>query len=225
MENLAFQRILIVIVTLLAMLIAAYAYVSLKLPYNAFVIAVCVGVIVAVSYFATRREKAARLDIFYSAANEFGRPVSFDNYSASFERNGTQFDCEFPQGEDNTTLTVSFYIPNVRHKFIIEHGGLFRKNLAGCGDVKSEFVSEDFHVQGEADDFLENFLKNKKITGELYDYPKSIMTAFWIVFDDGNFELQWAPPVSEQIDGFYQICRTAVVFHDELKKFSEPGRR
>ena len=221
MANLLLQKFSIVLVTIPAAFVAVYASTYLRFPASAFVIAACVGAFCAVIYFGSRREKTARLNIFYAAANDFGRPVSFDNHSASFERDGTEFDCRFPVGEDEHALRVGFYLVNLRHRFSIQHDHLFRKTLDGCGLIVSTNLSDDFLLQGEADGFLEDLLKNKNITDDLYNYPKSLMTALSIVFDEGRFQIQWAPPVGEQIDGFYQVCQTAAIFHDELKKISK----
>lgn len=225
MENLYFQRLLLVFLTIPATFAVVYAVGFLKFPSNVIVAAIGVAAVGGLLFYSTRKEKAARLNVFYAAANEFGRPVSFARYSASFERDGTQFDCGFPTGKYDTALKVNFYIPNVRQSFIIQHDSFNRKTLPRCGLFKSTLLNEDFHLQCEAgaasENFLTSLLKNRKITNELYNYPKSMMTAFSIVFNDGSFEMHWTPPVNEQIDGLYQLCQTAAVFHDELKKLSK----
>lgn len=225
MENLLFQRLLIVFVTIPATFAAIYAVGFLKFPANVVVAAVSIGAIGALIFYSSRKERAARFDVYYSAANDFGRPVSFDNYTAAFERDGTQFDCSFPSGKYDTALKASFYVSNVRQSFIIQHDSFNRRTLAQCGLFNAYHLSGDFHLQCEAGAASENFLtallQNKNIAGELEMYPKSMMTAFSIVFDDGSFEIAWTPGASEQISGFYQVCRTAVAFHDELKKLAK----
>jgi hypothetical protein len=218
MENLLSRRLVIMAITVAAILGGVYGYGYLKFPFNFVVIAISVGAIIAALILETRKEKSARLKIFYSTANEFGRPISFENHFASFERNGTRFDCEFPQDEDNTAIKVSFFLPNIRQRFNIRHGGIFGKSMPGCVPVQLPQLAEHVELQSESAEFLSDLLKNKELVDEIHNYPKSIMTAFSIVFDGGDFLIQWTPRVSEQIDGFRHVCRTAVVFHDELKK-------
>ncbi|MGC2235581.1 MAG: hypothetical protein WA584_05445 [Pyrinomonadaceae bacterium] len=194
----------------------AYGY--LRFPANAAVIAVLAGAIIAVVFFGSRAEKAARLKVFYAAANEFGAPVSFDNYSASFERNGICFECEFPRDKTNNRVKVRFYIPNVRQKFIIQHNALLKKELFDCQYLTSSPLPKDIFLSAGNQDFLLNLLKNKNILDEIYNYPAGFASGFSIVFDDGSFEIEKIPKFSEYHDGFYQLCQTAVVFHDELKK-------
>jgi hypothetical protein len=226
MENLLFQRLLIAFTTIPATFAAIYAFAYLNFPANVVVTALGVGTIGALIYYSSRKERAARFNIYYSAANDFGRPVSFDNFTAAFERDGTQFDCSFPSGKYDTALKASFYVSNVRQSFIIQHDSFNRKTLPQCGLFNSTLAPGDFLLQCEAgaasENFLTNLLQNKNIASELEMYPKSMMTAFSIVFDDGSFEIAWTPGASEQIDGFYQVCRTAVAFHDELKKPAKP---
>lgn len=218
MKNLSFWRIAAVIAAMAGTLSGVYAYVYLHFPANAAVIAVSVGAIAAVFFFGSRAEKAARLDIFYKAANEFGTPVSFENYSASFERNGTCFECEFPRGERYSRLKVKFYIPNVRQKFIIQHNALLKKELFDCEYLASSPLPSDIFLSAGNQDFLLNLLKNKDILNEIYNYPAGFASGFAIVFDEGSFEIEKPPKAGEHYDGFYQLCQTAVVFHDELKK-------
>jgi hypothetical protein len=225
MDNLLFQRLFIVFLTVPATFAVIYAIAYLKFPSNVVVAALGVSVAGGLLFYLARKEKKARFEIYYAAATDFGRPVSFTNHSASFERDGTQFDCGFPSGKYDTALKVNFYVPNVRQKFIIQHDSFNRKTLPGCGFVQSTLLSDDFYLQCEgiaqSENFLMNLLKNRNITNELYNYPKSMMTAFSIVFDDGSFEMHWTPPVNEQVDGFYRLCQTATVFHDELKKLAK----
>jgi hypothetical protein len=225
MDNLLFQRLFIVALTIPATFAVIYAVGFLKFPSNVVVAALGVSVIGALLFYTTRKEKKARFEIYYRAATEFGRPISFDDYTAAFERDGTQFDCGFPSGKYDTALKVSFYVSNVRQRFIIQHDSFNRKTLPECGYVQSTTLSDDFYLQCEgsaqSEDFLMNLLKNKNIAGELYNYPKSMMTTFSIVFDDGSFEMHWTPPASVQIEGFYQLCQTAAIFHDELKKLAK----
>lgn len=220
MENVLFQRIVIILLTVAATFAAFYGYAYLKYPANWIVIGISVAVVGGLLSFLSRKEKRARLDAFYRAAGDFGRPLSFADLSASFERDGTQFDCSFPRGEYETSFKANFYLPNLRHKFIIQHDSIGRKTLYGCGPTTSTEVSDDFFLSDDGTDFLPELLKNRTITDELYNYPKSMMSAFWIVFDEGSFEIAWTAPPSLQSDAFYQVCQTASVFHDELKKKS-----
>jgi hypothetical protein len=227
MDNMVFQRIFIAFLTIPATFAVIYAVGYLKFPSNVILAAVGVSIIGGLLFYMTRKERAARFETYYSAATDFGRPISFDGYSAAFERDGTQFDCGFPSSKNDTALKVNFYVSNVRQRFIIQHDSINRKTMPECGYVKSTFLSDDFYLQCEgsaqSEDFLMNLLKNRNIAGELYNYPKSMMTAFSIVFDDGSFEIHWTAPAGEQSDGFYKLCRTATVFHDELKKLAKPN--
>jgi hypothetical protein len=221
MENLIHWRIAVVIVTLAGTVFGAFSFTFLTFPSNVVVIAVSVGAIIAVAFFNNRVVKSARLDVFYRTANDFGTPISFENHSASFERNGTRFEGEFPHDKHNNNLKVSFYIPNVREKFIIQHNALLKKELFDCKYLESSPLPSDIFLSAGNQDFLLNLLKNKNILNEIYNYPAKVFSGFSIVFDDGSFEIERVPKISEQVDGFYQVCQTAVVFHDELKKFAK----
>ena len=69
----------------------------------------CMGYVAA--HFSTKAEKKARFEAFYAAVRDFGTPLSFDNYAASFERNGTRFEINYPQDEHDTSLKINFFLP------------------------------------------------------------------------------------------------------------------
>lgn len=221
MENLVFKRIAGGIVIAAGVMGAIYCFFYLVFPYNFAFGSILGGAAGAVWYFIERAEKTARLNVFYRAANAFGKPAAFDNRSASFERNGTNFGIEFPRDERETWFQVSFFVPKVYRKFIIQHNALLKKSLPGCEFVEDSPLSGGIFLHADDKEFLLKLLENKNIQNEIYDYPESFLTNFSIVFDEGNFEIRWTPPAGEAIDGLYQVCRTAAVFHDELKKHAK----
>ena len=217
MDNLILWRLSIIPTTMAACFICFLAYRDLSVPFNFAVIAVCVGAIAGHAFYLQRKEKAARFDAFYAAATNFGKPGSFDNHFASFEREGTMFECEFPRDEHNTTFEVRFYLPKIYQRFVIQHNSLFKKSFPDCEPLQHPAL-DGVLLASRNPDFLFKLLKNRNLASEIYNYPEKMLSRFWIVFDDGNFEISWTPNASDQIDGFYQICQTAVVFHDALKK-------
>ena len=199
--------------------ILAFAY--LKFPENAVVIFLAVAVSAGIFYFLQRQEKAARFDAYYSAVREFGTPLSFNNQEAAFERHGTRFDVGFPYGENNAVFKVNFYVPHVEEKFSVQNRTLLVTRYDDCQEITNSPLPPEYLVQSRSPEFLLNLLRNREVLDEVLNYRASFWGRISISFADGSFEMVWAPPVSEQIDGFAQICRSAVVFHDELKKIPE----
>jgi len=193
----------------------------LKFPENAIVIAISAAAMVGTTIFVQRKLRAALFQVYYSTVQEHGLPISFGGTSAAFERNGTRFDVDFPRDKNNTTLIISFFVPNLHEKFSIQNKTLATRYDSECKVIQTSPLPEDYLIQSRNEEFMLNLLKNREILNEIYYYPTSFWGRFLISFADGRFEIQWTPPVSEQIEGFRQICQTAVVFHDELKKLQK----
>jgi len=208
-------------VLILSMSGVALSFLFLSFPSNFVFGGASLGATIAILYFHNRMEKKARLDVFYQAANTFGRPVSFENHSAAFERDGTNFDIECPKDKYNTAFHARFSIPKVEQSFVIQHNALFKKSIPGCVFVENSPLRGLIFLHASNPDFLLNLLKNKNILNEIYNYPEKVMSNFSIVFDEGSFEIEWTPPLGEQIDGLFQVCQTAAVFYDELKKHAK----
>ena len=200
--------------------IAAFKF--LKFPANAAVVALAVAAVVAIIVILRRKEKNARFEIYYRTAQEFGTPLSFSGMSAAFERNGTRFEADFPEGEYNFYFKVNFYLPNIRQKFSIQNKSLRTAHHDDCYRIeeKDSPLPPEFLLQSRNPDFLLQLLKIWKIRDEVLSYNASMWSGISFSFDDGNFEMIWTPPVSEQFEGFDRACRTAVTFHDELQKIS-----
>ena len=221
MNNAMTMRFLMIGVITIASIIGVLAFTYMKFPDNAIVIAPLVAVVAGVVYFIQRQEKAARFDIYYRTVQEFGTPVNFADLDAAFERAGTHFDVEFPKGKYSFFFKVSFHIPNVRQKFSFQNRSLATRFADDCQVITDSVLPSDFLVQARNPEFLQNLLKNQTVRDEILSYTASFWGRTLIAFDDGAFEMIWAPPIGEQIDGFYQVCQSAVVFHDELKRISE----
>lgn len=117
MDNLPALRFLMVAVMLIATTAGTLAFAFMKFPDNAVVIFFSVALIVVVVFFVQKKENAARFEAYYSTVQELGTPVSFNKYSASFERNGTRFDVDYPQGKNSMFFKVNFYVPKIKEKF------------------------------------------------------------------------------------------------------------
>lgn len=218
MDNLMSMRIMLTIVLLLGSALAIIAAVFWSFPLNVVGVVIAVLSIIGAVYFSMKAEKKARFDAFYAAIEPFGTPLSFDNYSAAFEKDGTRFEITYPQGENESSLKINFFLSNFRERFIIQHQEIFMKSLPGCNFLQNSPLAPDVHLQAQNLEFLWRFVQIPAIRNEIYEYPATMFGRFRITFDDGNFELEWTPKFSEQTDGVYKICKTAVVFHDELKK-------
>ena len=225
MENLVFWRIMMGLLMAAGMTGAMLAIFFMKFP-DSLLVAVPAAVLGgAALYFHNKKEKTARLDVYYRTAEAFGTPVAFGNLSAAFERNGSRFDVDFPQGKNSPYFKVNFRVPNLWRKFSVQSRTLLTKRHYDCHELEETPLPPDqFRVQAREPEFLVNFLKNRLVRDELSNYTPSIWTGFSILFEDGDFEMIWTPPGSEQIDGFYQACQSAVVFHDELQRISQLPR-
>jgi hypothetical protein len=217
-------RILLTAVIMIATTAGLLAFAFMKFPGNAVVIFLAVAVTVGTVYLIQRKEKAARFNIFYTTVQEFGKPLNFGNLDAAFERAGTRFDVQFPKDKHNQVFKVNFHIPNIRQKFSIQNRTLATRFDEDCQVLQDSSLPPDFLVQSRNPTFLLNFLKAREIRDEILNYKASFWGRILIALDDGDFELVWAPPIAEQIEGFYQVCQSAVVFHDELKRISELPR-
>jgi hypothetical protein len=224
MENVAAFRILTGLLLTVTITAGILAFFFMTFPANAVVIALAAGLTGGIIFFSQRKEKAARFNIYYTTVREFGTPVSFGNLEAAFERNGTRFDVDFPQGEHRQFFKATFRIPQLREKFSIQNRTLATRFDDDCQVVQDSPLPPEYLVQSRHPAFLLNFLKRREIRDEILNFKASFWGRTLISLDDGDFEMIWTPPMSEQIDGFYQICQSAVVFHDELKRISELPR-
>jgi hypothetical protein len=222
MDNLLALRLLMGTVIMIATAAVILAFVFMKFPENAVVISFSVIVAAGVVFLVQKKERAARFEVYYSTVQELGKPISFNKNSASFERNGTRFDVDFPQGKHHQFFKVNFYLPNLREKFSIQNKSLATMHHSDCYWIQEDSpLPEEYLLQTTRPAFLLNFLKNPEIKNEVLNYNASLWGRISISLEDGSFEMIWTPPISEQIDGFQQVCRSAVIFHDELKKISE----
>ena len=219
MDNLVALRLLMAAVITIATTAGVLAFAYMKFPDNAIITFFAVVLTASVVYFVQKKEKAARFEVYYATVQELGKPISYNKNSASFERNGTRFDVDFPQGEHKLFFKVNFYLPNLREKFSIQNKSLATTHHSDCYRIQEDSpLPEEYLLQTTHPAFLLNFLKNPQIKNEVLNYNASLWGRISISLEDGNFEMIWTPPISEQIDGFQQVCRSAVVFHDELKK-------
>jgi hypothetical protein len=118
---------------------------------------------------------------------------------------------------------VTFYLPNLRQKFSVQNKTLSTAHHDDCYWIPQENspLPEEYLLQARNPDFLLQLLENRRIRNEILNYNASMWTGnISFSFDDGDFELRWTPPVSEQIDGFQRVAHSAAVFHEELKKIS-----
>ncbi len=218
MGNLATMRIMALVVTLLATALGIVAGYYWSFPMNVGGIILAVAALGATVYFSMKAEKKARFDTFYSAIQNLGTPVSFDNYSAAFEKDGTRFEITYPRGESETALKINFFLTGHHQRFMIRHQSIFLTSLSNCPYLQNSPLSPDIQLYAQNPDFLVRFVQIPAIRDEIYEYPPSFFSKLGITFDAGNFELLWTPKMGEQTDSVYKICKTAVVFHDELKK-------
>jgi hypothetical protein len=214
-------RLLMIFVMLVSMLAAALAIIKLKFPENAVVVFLAVAATAAVIFFAHKKEEAARFDVYYTTVREFGTPVHFGKHESAFERDGTRFDIKYPHGKYENFFKVNFHLPKLGEKFSIQNRTLATRYDDDCRTIENSTLPPEYLVQSRNPEFLLNFLKNRAVRDEILNYTASIWGRILISLDGGYFQITWVPPVSEQIEGFYRICQSAVVFHDELKKLSE----
>lgn len=221
MSNIAVQRTFLGIGIAIAATGGILAFAFMKFPENAVVIFLAVALAVGLTFYSKHKEKSARFNIFYSTIQDLGTPISFGNTAAAFERNGTRFDTDFPKGEHDNFFKVRFYLPNVREKFSIQNKSLLTEFHDDCQVIEHSALPQEYRLQSRNPEFLLNFLNQRQICNEVQNYPAGFFGRILISFDYGEFEMIWTPPLSEQIEGFYQVCHSAVVFHDELKKFQK----
>lgn len=223
MDNPLVLRTVMAFVVIITMGIAALALINLKFPDNAIISGIAAAVLAGTVFFVTRREKAARYDVYFRTVAELGRPIAYKKETAAFERDGTRFDIEFPSGEYHMYFLVTFRLPNLRQKFSIQNKTLGTVHHDDCYriDEKESPLPPEFLLQARNPDFLLKLLENRRFRDEVTSFNASMWTGnISISLDDGDFALRWTPPLSEQIDGFYSVCHSAVVFHDELKNIS-----
>lgn len=223
MNNPLALRIFMTLVMLVAMGVIALAFINMKYPDNAIVIAIASAALAGVVFYVVRKEKAARFDVYFRTVREIGSPISYNKETAAFERDGTRFEVEFPSGEYHMYFLISFRLANLRQKFSVQNKTLGTVHHDDCVWIAQENspLPEEYLLQARNPDFLLKLLENRRIRDEILNYNPSMWTGnVSFSFADGDCELRWTPPVSEQIDGFYRIAHSAAVFHDELKKIS-----
>lgn len=194
------------------------AYMYWSLPYNVGGIVFAIAAISGAAYFVSKVEKKARFDAFYAAIQNLGTPISFDNYSAAFEKDGTRFDITYPRGENETAHKIKFFLSGNHQRFVIRHQGIYLNSLPDCPYLENSPLAPEVQLYAQNADFLVHFVQIPGIRDEIYQYPSGFFLRMVLTFDAGNFELSWTPKMNEQAEGVYKICKTAVVFHDELKK-------
>lgn len=204
---------------MLATVVGILAYAYMKFPENAVVIALAVAATAGIVFFVQRQEKAARFNVYYATVQQFGTPVNFGKTESAFERDGTRFDIEYPQGEHQQFYKLNFFLSGIRQKFVIQNRTIASRYPEDCPFLENSPLPEDYAVQSRDAAFMLEFLKNREVLNEILNYKASFWGRIMISFEDGGFEMNWTPPISEQIDGFRQLCQTAVVFHDALKKY------
>ena len=220
MNNPVGLRILMVIIIMIATVAGTLAFAFMKFPDSLLVIIPSVAVGCLVVFLTQRQEKAARFNVYYATVQEIGMPISFGGDEAAFERNGTRFDVKFPKDKYNQVFKVNFFLPNIRRKFSIQNRTIATRFDNECQVIENSPLPSDFLVQAREPEFLLILLQNPTIRDEILNYKASFWGRILISLDDGNFEFVWAPPISEQIDGFSTVCHSAVVFHDELRKLT-----
>lgn len=218
MTNTLTLRLLMVAIIMATTIAGFLAFAFMKFPKNLAVIIPSILLCIGGVWLIKRKEKAARFDIYYSTVKEFGTPLSFSNANAAFERNGTRFDVEFPKNEDACFFKVNFYVPNIKEKFSVQNRTLAVFYDEDCQAIQNSPLPQEYLLQSRNPEFLLKFLEIREIRNEVLNYKASFFGRILFSFTDGNFEMIWTPPISQQIAGFYQICQSAVVFHDELKK-------
>lgn len=224
MNNPVGLRILMTVGMIITTMAGVLAFAFMKFPDNLLVITASVALCGAIIFLVQRKEKAARFNVYYATVQEFGKPLYFGNLNAAFERDGTRFEVRFPRGKHSLFFTVRFYIPDSREKFSIQNRNFHTTHHDDCQIIVEAGLPPEYLLQSRNPAFLPSLLKQRQIRDEVLNYGASFWGRTSISFDEGAFELIWTPPVSEQIDGFYTVCQTAVIFHDELRKISENYR-
>jgi hypothetical protein len=176
----------------------------------------------------------------------FGKVISIEashlNRSIRFERHGTIFDLQVaPLADGDSSVDVTenilrFSLPNFSEKFYIQHKSFFSANRpSDCREVQA-IMPDDFIFHSLNPEFLLDLLQKENIRGEIYRYQKKFSRRFSIAFENGSFTVIWhrgfydnddeitinkalyGESPQNEIKKIEQICRTAVVFHDELTK-------
>lgn len=223
MNNPLALRMLMAVVIVVTTGIGALALINLKFPENVIIAGIAAAVLIGTVWFVTSREKAARYDVYFRTVEELGRPLAYKKETAAFERDGTRFDVEFPSGEYHMYFLVTFRLPHLRQKFSIQNKTLSTTHHDDCYRIPEDNspLPPEFLLQARNPDFLLKLLENRRFRDEVSSFDASMWTGnISISFDDGDFALRWTPPISEQIDGFYSVAHSAVVFYEELKKIS-----
>lgn len=176
--------------------------------------------------------------------SKYGKVISLDvsNFkrSISFERGETIFNLKVTPisiGDSYLELTenkIQFSVTNLREKFYIRQKSFFAPdNFEGCQSVQitmyDDFIFYSLHPQ-----FLSNLMQNEKIRSEIYKYRKKVSRKFSVAFENevmtiiwdrsrNDGEIAWDTAIyretpQAEVQKLEQICQTAVVFYDELKK-------
>lgn len=221
MSDLLASRIMLMLLILAAVAGGALAAAYVRFPDSLLIILPVAAALGGGIWFILRKERLARFEAFYSTVQEFGTPISFQNVEGAFERDGTRFDIAFPQGENHTYFRVKFFLPDIAEKFSIQNRTLATVYEPDCVDLSKEFLPEEYLVQARNAEFARELFENRLLLGEVLNYKASFWGGLKLGFADGSFDFQWVPPIADQVEGLYKVCRTAVVFHDELRKLAK----
>lgn len=215
------NQIIFAIVICLAVFSMVLAISFWSFPANLAAVIIGLAVIIASVYLSSKSDKKAKLEIFYLTANEFGKPISLENNFASFERQETIFNAEFPtDDEHNDSFIVSFFLSRIREIFFIHPEKAAANVPLDCNFIDYSPLRRDIFLYADNPEFVINLVQNPKIQEEIYEYADESDSSFQISFKNGYFEIKWTPNLSEYVNGFYRICRTAVIFCDEIKKLN-----
>ncbi len=162
----------------------------------------------------------------HETSAKFGKAISVSADALRFERNETIFDAKIKSVETGdipaTEFEVRFNLPNLQEKFFIQHKSAFSKYDADCKPILLSAMPDDFIFHSLNSQFLLTLLEKKKILTELDKYPSSWLNQFMrIAFENNVFIISWGfvgLRERNKAEKLEQICRTAVVFYDELAK-------
>jgi hypothetical protein len=228
-----FYEIAVIIGLLFVILFYVYDYYYLNL--NPIVrygigLSVLIGFAIAAIFLKAKRGKSLR----YSTARNFGEVVSYNDESLSFVRDSTTFCWEMAWSGHQ----ISFQLPETREKFSIRHQAWtlipadmmmyakmlsndrpkkeFAENLfSDCQTFQIPGLPDEFILQSRNTAFLQAVLSSHNVKMTL---NKHLSQKFRIVFDGNYFEMNWQTGSNEEVEDFRQICQTAIIFCDELKK-------
>ncbi len=169
-------------------------------------------------------------------ASKFGKVISVpdggtildSNNTIIFERENTMFEAKIIRVDLGNRFTsrktdyeVRFNLPNLQQSFYIQNNPNFFKNFSKYS-LDSQSIPADDVLYTSRSQFLESLLEKKQIIAEIYKYLNIMSDGFGIAFGNNEFIITWnfgivenSPMEAEKLE---QICRTAVVFFDELSE-------